>query len=109
MTDGYVSKEDIEIMRQLRRNVEITALESKNSDLKLEKAHADKRAAEAEMRASEAEYQSATIKMYWKYKLNDEYHIRQSDGLIMKGDNNDQEEKPPSDVSPEGENDSGDG
>jgi len=85
--DGYtrIDKEELDLIRQLGRNIEHAQMNVKIADATLAQAQAEQRAAQAEFRAAEAEYQSTTLRIYWKYKLDNEDTISQVDGSIIKG------------------------
>ena len=85
MTDGYILPEELTVIKQLERNIELATLAQ-------QKAQAEMRVAEAELRTTQAEYNGAIMKLLWKYKLDNADGIRQSDGLIMKGEKNDAKE-----------------
>ncbi|MAE87667.1 MAG: hypothetical protein CMB80_33345 [Flammeovirgaceae bacterium] len=87
-TDGYISQEELSLIKQLERNAGDATKQCEIARLSQQKAHAEMRAAEAELRAAEAEYNGTIMKLLWKYKLENADGIRQSDGLIMKGEKN---------------------
>lgn len=89
--DGYISPEELELTHQLMYNIERAEKQREVATFAREKAHADLRAAEAELRAAQAEYNGTLMKLLWKYKLENEDTIRQSDGRIIKGDKKDEE------------------
>ena len=85
ITDGYVDAEEVNLLKQLKLNIDNAFKQREIRDLAQQKAQAEMRAAEAEMRAAEAEYGATIMKLLWKYKLENTDKIRQSDGFIMKG------------------------
>lgn len=114
MADEHISSEDLSLIKQLRDNVINASRECDLADHVLQKAHAEKRAAEAELRAAEAEYQGTIMKLLWQYELPRGSSFRQSDGLIMRGENNgkttsDGKEKNELDPSSKSEEDKGNG
>ena len=92
MVDGYVSSEELAILQQLEYNIELATFNNKGAELVIQKVHAEKKATEAELRAAQAEYNGAMMKILWKYKLDGIDSIRISDGLIVKGKENDKQE-----------------
>lgn len=89
--DGYISPEELKLTHQLMHNIESAEKQCSVAALARDKAHAELRAAEAELRAAQAEYNGTLMKLLWKYKLESEDTIRQSDGCIIKGDKKDEE------------------
>lgn len=85
--DGYISPKELELTQQLKYNIDAADKQKEIADYNQQKAHAEMRAAEAELRAAQAEYNSAMMRLLWVYKLEDADGIRQSDGFIMKGKN----------------------
>lgn len=107
MVDEYIAPADLEMVHQIEANIQSAAQQSELADLTLQKAHAEKRAAEAELRAVQAEYHGTIMKLLWKYKLDGGDSFRPSDGLIIKkGEKNGEEGN---DTSSESEESQGDG
>lgn len=92
-TDKYINKDDLEIIKQLKRNIDVAKFSVRFGALDVERVKAELRAVEAEAKTADAEYQSTTIKIYWKYGLTNKDSVRQSDGLIVKGDLNEEDGK----------------
>lgn len=89
--DGYISPEELELTHQLMYNIDRAEKQREMALFAKEKAHADLRAAEAELRAAQAEYNGTLMKLLWKYKLENDDTIRQSDGHIIKGEKKNEE------------------
>ena len=105
MVDGYIAPDELALMKQLESVIEVASKQSDMAGFALQKAHAEKRAAEAELRAAHAEYNGQIMKLLWQYKLENTDSFRQSDGFIIKGEKNVEN----NDTSSESEESQGDG